>query len=108
MLASAQPYDTANKVLAFPEDDNKYVLTYGELIVSLTPRMWQQKIVMRLMQSDDQCRDVEHGRSSKLYDIHAEPHRVGARVVHSSLSHDTTVTRSAGTPFTRVVDLSCS
>ncbi len=48
MPAQIQPYYTVDEVLAFPEDGNKYELIYGELVVSPTPRVWHQKIVMRL------------------------------------------------------------
>ncbi len=48
MPAPVQTYYTVDEVLAFPADGNKYELLYGELVVSPTPRMWHQRVVMRL------------------------------------------------------------
>ena len=48
MPASVHRYYTVEEVLAFPADGNTYELVYGELVVSPTPRMWHQRVVMRL------------------------------------------------------------
>ena len=48
MPAPAQTYYTVDEVLAFPDDGNRYELVYGELLVSPTPRVRHQRVVMRL------------------------------------------------------------
>lgn len=48
MPANAQTYYTVDEVLAFPDDGNRYELVYGELLVSPTPRVLHQRVVMRL------------------------------------------------------------
>jgi Uma2 family endonuclease len=48
MPAPVQRYYTVDEVLAFPDDGNKYELIYGELVVSPVPRLWHQRVVMRL------------------------------------------------------------
>ena len=47
-MPSHATYYTVDEVLAFPEDGTKYELIFGELVVSPTPRIWHQWIVMRL------------------------------------------------------------
>lgn len=43
-----KPYYTADMVREMPEDGNKYELVYGELLVTPTPRLLHQLVVMRL------------------------------------------------------------
>ncbi|MCL4864416.1 MAG: Uma2 family endonuclease, partial [Gemmatimonadales bacterium] len=45
---AVQHYYTAADLLDFPEDGNKYEVVHGELLVSPSPRMGHQRIVMRL------------------------------------------------------------
>lgn len=48
MPAFLQTYFTVDEVLAFPDDGKRYELVYGELLVSPTPRVQHQRVVMRL------------------------------------------------------------
>lgn len=48
MPPSTTPYYTVDQVLTFPDDGNRYELVYGELLVSPTPRVLHQRVVMRL------------------------------------------------------------
>ena len=48
MVMAVQHYFTAADLLDLPEDGNKYEVVHGELLVSPSPRMRHQAIVMRL------------------------------------------------------------
>ncbi len=48
MPAPVQTYFTVDEVLAFPDDGKRYELIYGELVVSPTPLVLHQRVVMRL------------------------------------------------------------
>jgi len=48
MPAPVQTYFTVDEVLAFPDDGKRYELVYGELVVSPTPQVLHQRVVMRL------------------------------------------------------------
>ncbi len=48
MPAHDAAYYTVDEVLAFPNDGQKYELAYGKLLVSPSPRLRHQRIVMRL------------------------------------------------------------
>lgn len=48
MPAHDATYYTVDEVLAFPSDGQKYELAYGKLLVSPSPRVQHQRIVMRL------------------------------------------------------------
>ena len=47
-MPARNAYYTVDEVLAFPEDGNTYELAYGKLLVSPSPRLRHQDIVMRL------------------------------------------------------------
>jgi Uma2 family endonuclease len=44
----APTYYTADMVRALPEDGNRYEVVHGELLVTPAPRMWHQKVLLRL------------------------------------------------------------
>lgn len=48
MPASLDRYYTRDEVLAFPDDGNRYELVYGELLVSPSPAVSHQRVVLRL------------------------------------------------------------
>lgn len=48
MRMPARHYWTAADVLALPEDGNRYEVVHGELLVSPSPRLWHQIVVLRL------------------------------------------------------------
>jgi Uma2 family endonuclease len=48
MGMTAPTYYTADMVRAMPEDDNRYEVVYGELLVTPAPRPWHQVLVNRL------------------------------------------------------------
>jgi len=48
MVMAVQHYYTAADLLGFPEDGNKYEVVHGELLVSPSPRMRHQRLVLRL------------------------------------------------------------
>ncbi len=49
MPVPVQAYYTVDEVLAFPDDGNRYELVYGKLLVSPSPVLRHQRIVMRLV-----------------------------------------------------------
>ncbi|MGQ0650198.1 MAG: hypothetical protein ACT4P7_21860 [Gemmatimonadaceae bacterium] len=51
MPATERAYYTVDEVLAFPDDGNRYELVYGELLLSPTPRVAHQRVVMDLVMS---------------------------------------------------------
>jgi len=48
MRMPAPVYYTADMVRALPDDGNRYEVVYGELLVTPAPRLWHQKLVVRL------------------------------------------------------------
>ena len=48
MGMAAPIYYTADMVRAMPDDGNRYEVVYGELLVTPAPRLWHQKLVVRL------------------------------------------------------------
>jgi Uma2 family endonuclease len=41
-------YWTADMARRLPEDGNRYEVVYGELLVTPSPRLWHQQLVLRL------------------------------------------------------------
>ncbi|MGH7580600.1 MAG: Uma2 family endonuclease [Gemmatimonadales bacterium] len=41
-------YYTADMVRAMPDDGNRYEVVYGELLVTPAPRLWHQRLVLRV------------------------------------------------------------
>jgi Uma2 family endonuclease len=41
-------YYTADMVRAMPDDGNRYEVVYGELLVTPAPRLWHQRLVLRI------------------------------------------------------------
>ncbi len=49
MGMAAPTYWTADMVRALPDDRNRYEVVYGELLVTLAPRVWHEVLVQRLL-----------------------------------------------------------
>jgi Uma2 family endonuclease len=47
-MGMAALYYTADMVRVLPDDGNRYEVVHGELLVTPAPRLWHQKLVMRL------------------------------------------------------------
>ena len=48
MGMAAPVYYTAGMVRALPDDGNRYEVVYGELLLTPAPKLWHQRIVLRL------------------------------------------------------------
>lgn len=48
MGMAAPIYHTADMVRGMPDDGNRYEVVYGELLVTPAPRLWHQKLILRL------------------------------------------------------------
>ena len=51
MGMAAPVYYTADMVRVMPDDGNRYEVVYGELLVTPAPRLWHQRLVLRVATS---------------------------------------------------------